>query len=306
MIALSKIRELSLSAAPAEGRPTYLSAASGLVCVKSFLYVVADDELHLGVFRAGDDSFGHQIRLFDGVLPDDKVERKKLKPDLEALTFIQADARYPHGALLALGSGSRLNRMRGARVGLDAEGAVSGAPEAVDLTPLLAPLDDMFSALNIEGAVISGGELRLFQRGNKQDNENAIVRFALSAVLAALNSGSTRPLEPSAIQYFDLGKCDGISFGFTDAAALPNGDMIFTAVAEDADNTYDDGPCRAAAIGLAPNDGALRWLRPLEQPYKVEGVDARMAGDAIKLLLVTDADDPKIPASLFSASVPLD
>lgn len=53
-ISLSRIRELDLSAAASAGRPLHLSAASGLVRAGRFLHVVADDELHLGVFRSTD------------------------------------------------------------------------------------------------------------------------------------------------------------------------------------------------------------------------------------------------------------
>ena len=85
MLSLTKIRDLDLSqSAEAEGA-SFLSAASGLVRAGSFLYVVADDELHLGVFPAAGDAPGHLIRLFEGALPASKAERKKLKPDLETL-----------------------------------------------------------------------------------------------------------------------------------------------------------------------------------------------------------------------------
>ena len=144
------------------GRPLHLSAASGLVCLHSFIYVVSDDELHLGVFGRADRKPGHLIRLFDGALADSKSDRKKQKPDLEALTLLPAYGRYHHGALLALGSGSKRNRRLGALLGLDAHGAVHGAPRVIDLSPLLAPLEEEFAALNIEGAVVSGDELRLF------------------------------------------------------------------------------------------------------------------------------------------------
>jgi hypothetical protein len=50
-------------------------------------------------------------------------------------------------------------------------------------------------------------------------------------------------------------------------------------------------------------DKELQCLYRLEQPYKVEGVNARMEGDAIRLLLVTDADDFEISAALFSAAI---
>jgi hypothetical protein len=303
MITLTKVCELNLSAAPAAGRPLHLSAASGLVCVHSFNYVVADDERHLGVFRTTSSEPGHLIRLFDGELPAPKSDRKKQKPDFEALTKLPAYGDYPHGALLALGSGSRRNRRTGALLQLDAQGAVRGSPRVVDLSPILACLDDKFPALNIEGAVVSGDELRLFQRGNKRRSENAIIRFQLSALLDVLSSEQTGAIKPSAINTFDLGQIDGIPLCFTDAAALPDGTMVFTAVAEDTDDNYNDGPCAGAAVGIV--DDELRSVHKLDRPYKVEGVDARVAGDAVRLLLVTDADDAETPAGLFSATIAL-
>jgi Family of unknown function (DUF6910) len=83
------------------------------------------------------------------------------------------------------------------------------------------------------------------------------------------------------------------------------GPWWFTAVAEDTDDPYDDGCCAGAAVGIAEADGRLCCLHRLDRPYKVEGVDARMDGDEIRLLLVTDADDPAVPAGLFAATIEL-
>ena len=298
-IPLTKVRQLDLSATT-PGRPLHLSAASGLVCLNSFNYVVADDELHLGVFRANSSEPGHLVRLFEGELPNCKVDRKKQKADFEALTLLPSYGDYPYGALLAFGSGSRPNRRLGAVLGLDAQGAVRGSPQVVDCSPILACLDGEFPALNIEGAVVSGAELRLFQRGNQRHSKNAIIRFQLSTFLDALSCEQTT-ITPLAINTFDLGQIEGIPLCFTDAAALPDGKMVFTAVAENTDDNYNDGACAGAALGIVDNE--LQCLYRLEQPYKVEGVNARVEGDAIRLLLVTDADDFEIPAALFSASI---
>jgi hypothetical protein len=302
-IALTKLRDLTIGVAPAPGRAPHLSAASGLVRVGGFLYVVADDELHLGVFGARGRTPGRMLRLFKGALPDSMKARKKRKPDLEALVLLPKSDAHKHGALLALGSGSRRNRRMGALLDLDAAGAVRGKPQAVDLTALLAPLDDEFEGLNIEGAVAQGGTLSLFQRANAKDADNAIVRFKLADVLKVLRSGRTRALDIASIVRLDLGRIDGIALGFTDAATLPGGDMIFTAVAEDTDNAYADGCCVGAAVGLADKHGRLRWLRKLDRKAKVEGIAARVDGDVIRLLLVTDADDAAVPAQLFSATI---
>lgn len=303
MIALTKLRDLDLSSAATAGRPLHLSAASGLVCVHSHIYVVADDELHLGAFRNEPRAPGRLIRLFDGELPDAKPDRKKVKPDLEALVLIPAHGDHPYGALLALGSGSRRNRRMGALLGLDSQGAVRGPPRAVDLSPILGPLHDAFAEPNIEGAVVSGNELRLIQRGNTRHPDNAVIRFPLPAVLDTLSAERSGAIKPTGIVRFDLGQIGKVPLTFTDAAALPDGRMVFTAVAEDTDDAYDDGPCAGAAIGMADNGGRLLWIERLNPTCKVEGVDARVDGSVIRLLLVTDADDPQIPAGLLSATI---
>ena len=301
MITLKKIRDLDV--APCAGAEmTHLSAASGLVRAGSFLYVVADDELHLGIFRTTGREPGELARLFDGTLPAPKAERKREKPDLEALTLFPPSADFPHGAMLALGSGSTQNRQRGVVLGLDAHGALKGEPRIVDLTSVFSCLSTL-RELNIEGAIVCGDEMRLFQRGSKGASPNVIVRFSLPAFLAALNDTASRTIEPLAAEPIDLGGIGGVPFTFTDAAALPNGEVVFTAVAEDTADSYNDGPCGGAIIGILDRESRVRRLLRLDVPLKIEGVDARADGDTISLLLVTDADDPSIPASLFSAAM---
>lgn len=301
MITLKKLRDLDVAPCPG-AEMTHLSAASGLVRAGSFLYVVADDELHLGIFRATGRDPGVLVRLFDGALPSPKAERKREKPDLEALTLLPPSADVPHGALLALGSGSTRNRQRGVVLGLDAQGALRGERKIVDLTSVFSCLSAL-RELNIEGAAVCGDEMRLFQRGSKGDSPNAIIRFSLPAFLAALHGTASRTIEPLAVQSIDLGGIGGIPFTFTDAAALPGGEAVFTAVAEDTADSYNDGPCGGAIIGILDRENRVRRLLRLGVPLKIEGVDARSDGDLISLLLVTDADDPSIPAGLFSATM---
>ena len=308
LISLTKVRTLDLSAPTSAGRTPHLSAASGLVRAGRFLYVVADDELHLGVFHATEAKAGHLIRLFPGELPAPAKERKARKPDLEALTLLPAFAGFPHGALLALGSGSKRNRRMGALLALDAQGEPGDTPQLCDLSGIFSVPEEIFAALNIEGAIVLGDELCLLQRGNKRTVENAVIRFPLPALLDLLGSGhppAAQSLIPSAICPVVLGEVDGIPLCFTDAAALPNGEFVFAAIAEDTEDNYNDGPCKGAAIGIADRQGRLRCLYRLDRPHKIEGIEATVEGDVIRLLLVTDADDATIPASLYSATLPL-
>ena len=143
----------------------------------------------------------------------------------------------------------------------------------------------------------------LFQRGNKRQADNAIIRYPLSLVIDSLQKGNTDIIEPYAINRINLGSIEGIPFCFTDATALPNGDIVFCAVAEDTEDAYRDGPCIGAAIGIISKDGHLLSLERLDLPHKIEGISTRFDGDRINLLLVTDADDAEIPAALLSASI---
>ena len=300
MIILEKLRDLTLRGDAGSIDHPYLSAASGLICTKSTIYVVADDELHLGVFPADGSDPGILLRLFPGTLPSSKSERKAIKPDLEALTLLPASAEYPHGALLAMGSGSTGNRRMAVTLELSAQGAPCGNPRIIDLTPMFTALEQEFSALNIEGAMVHGDELLLLQRGNNRDPHNAIVHYRLADATDTLFA-RTSLSRPIAIQRFLLGTVNGIPLCFTDGTALPNGEIVFCAVAEDTDDAYHDGLCTGAAIGIMDARGNVRSVQRLAQPRKIEGIAASMAGNAIRVLLVTDADDARIPAGLFSA-----
>ena len=303
MLELQKLRDLTLENPIAPGRPPHLSAASGLVMVQSLLYVVADDELSLAFFPASGAAPGKLIRYRDGELPSGKEKRKKLKPDLEALVLLPSFATCQHGALFALGSGSRKTRRQGAIFALDEHGAIREAPRAIDLSPLMAALDAEVAGLNIEGALWVQDRFMLLQRGNKGGGRNVSITLSLEDMLHALATGTVVPPVPFEIREYDLGEIDGVPLTFTDGAALSDGRIVFTAVAENTDDSYADGTCLAAAVGILSSDGVLQSLDRLDPVVKVEGIDARLAGERIELTMVSDADDAAIPASLYRAEV---
>lgn len=301
MIALTKVRDLGLAAPIAPGRPAYLSAASGLVRLNDLLYVVADDEHHLGIFRR--EGPGTLLELIEGELPVEAKARKKAKPDFEALVRLPAFRGYPDGALLASGSGSKPNRRKGALIRLMADGEPPQGVHIVDLGWLMAPLLAEFEKINVEGLAVSKDDLCVFQRGNKGHKRNAVVRFPLAPALEALVTENPAALTPLSCRDYDLGDVGGVPLTFTDGAALADGALIFSAAAEDTDDSYADGACGGAAIGLIDADGALAWITPVNEAHKIEGLDVREDGETLHLLLVTDADDIDIPAGLFAAII---
>ena len=52
-----------------------MSAASGVVRRGDFVYVIGDDELHIGEFRLSSREPGRLRRVLSGELPDDRRER---------------------------------------------------------------------------------------------------------------------------------------------------------------------------------------------------------------------------------------
>ena len=305
MIHTKKIRELNLTHGTSESRSPFVSAASGLVQVNNLLYVVADDEHHLGVFSTDHVEPGELVRLFDGTLPGDAKKRKAEKPDLETLLLLPTFVGYPHGALLAMGSGSgsRPNRDTGVLLGLDAVGNINSAPRLIDLSLLYNAIRAEVDDLNIEGVAIANSRLILLQRGNKHE-ANALIICALDPFIDDLAAHSAPRLRVSPeVRAVELGDIDGVPLSFTDVAGLPNGKLLFTAVAENTSNSYDDGACSGSAIGIVDANGNVAMIKQLDKPYKVEGVAATMQADEIHLLLVTDADDVSKPAWLLSAVI---
>jgi hypothetical protein len=261
-----------------------VSAASGLVVVGDRMYVVADDDLALAIYDL-DGRRIDRVALLPGALPEDAKERKRLKPDLEALALIAPDR------LVALGSGSKPNRMRGAAVTIGAQ-----TPEVapIDLAPLYRAIEGTVGRVNIEGAAVSRDRLVLLQR-----------REPHAAIVDLARARDARVWDASLlvdVRRIELGASGGIPLGFTDASPLPDGRIVFSAAAEDTDDPYEDGPCLGSVVGVLDPRGAVLDLEPIDVAAKIEGVHAALAPDgSIDLVLVADADDPAIPSPLFRA-----
>lgn len=306
MIRTRLLRLLDLQPEHAATPVGHVSAASGLVAHCDWLYVVADDTNDLGVFPASGGTGGRLRRMFDTLLPVSPAARKAHKADLEVLLQVPPFDAHAHGALLALGSGSTARRERGAWFVLDADGIARSDAKTLDLAPLYAQFRASFPALNLEGAVIMSNQLVLLQRASRIDPRNALLRVPLAALTRALASGTFAELDSApAIDVVDLGDRDGVPWSFTDAAALEDGGLVFSAVAEDTDDTYRDGPCLGSAIGCLSREGTLEWLQRLDVHAKIEGIDVRRAGHLLQLRMVTDADDAGVPGQLLEAQIDL-
>lgn len=308
MIQLTEVKRLLLPQGTHVDRHPHLSAASGLVQVGPWLYVVADDEVHLGQFLLEGNAHGQLHRCFEDDLPLEHEARKAEKPDIEVLTllpdfFLPGMKTPAHTTLLALGSGSKKNRHRSAIIPLDKTGNIAAGATVIELEQFYDFLKKEIGKLNIEGATVVGEHVFLFQRGNKKNKLNASIRLARDDFYKILLTPNKKHQPQIHITPYDLGLIEGVPLCFTDATNLHDGKIVFTASAENTSDSYLDGKCMGSAIGIINRRGDLVALESIDKCVKVEGIEANEMDNRIELLLVTDADDATEPAQLYSASV---
>jgi hypothetical protein len=289
------------AAEPALDLPGHVRAGSGLRRWAGRLAVVQDDVNALALLDEGSG------RVTPLVLPagpggqrqfSERRGNKAAKLDLEACVVL------PDGRLLALGSGSTAARERLVLVDLEQHVRwIAGGPLYAGLR---ARAEFAGSELNVEGAAVVGQRLRLFQRGNGANADgrapvNAVGDLELSQLVRWLDGGGPVPTLVD-VQVVPLGEVAGVPFGFTDAAALADGRVVFLAGAEDSPDTYRDGAVLGARVGLL--DGASVVMADVVEPdgrptaLKLEGVEvvAASAATGIDLWVVADMDDPEVPA----------
>lgn len=262
-----------------------VSSASGLIRLNGKFYVVADDDLNLISFTETETGF-NRTKLFSGSLPEDPVARKKVKPDLEALTFISS-----LGAIMVLPSGSKPNRNTGALIH-------SGSVSNIDFSGLFAALSDKIENLNLEGIVEFENSIKLFQRGNAKGANNSIITLQTDQFVTELKTGMVTAKSLTGIQNCDLGHLNGVPLSFTDAAVWNSATgkkVVFLAAAEDTQTTYDDGEYRGAIFGVLNEAGDVIYEEEILSPQKPEGLWAE--NDVF--YFVTDADDPSKKSELY-------
>jgi hypothetical protein len=257
----------------------FLSAASGLALARDHFYVIADDELFALKIDKNNFANTQKITLFSGVLSEEKKLRKKTKPDLESIVEL------PSGDLLCIPSGSEEHRVLGALIKNDGAAVIS-------FQTLYIKLREIFTELNIEGSVVVGHSLRLFQRGNGEKHENATVDVNLVDFLQGLISITN-------IQRYSLGELNGAALSFTDAT-LYNDRIYFLAAAEASESTYLDGEFKGAVLGMMDLSGRMLKQEVLDVRSKPEGLSLEQD----YFFIVTDDDDRSKPSFLLRGSLP--
>jgi len=277
--------------------PAHVRAASAVRRSAQRLVIVQDDVNVLVLEHEGAKTEAVLLPAGEGGLRsfDERRGNKHAKMDLEACAVL------PDGRLVAFGSGSTHARERLVVFGPDA------VVRTVDGSDLYASFraETRFagSELNIEGALVVGDALRLFQRGNGArarglEPVNATLDLQVDAFSDWLDTGSALPASSNIVQY-DLGLAGDVPFTFTDAALMAEGRVAFLACAEASPDTYHDGVVLGSCFGII--DGREVRLGPIVNPdgspaaLKLEGIERR-PGSELSFDVVADMDRPDEPA----------
>lgn len=299
-------RPLRYSAEPgtASGIASYVRAASAIRRLGTRLIVIQDDVNALAVIDASN-------RIVPLLLPrgadgrrsfDDTIGNKRLKMDLEAAVAL------PDARVLAFGSGSARAREKILVVEWGTSVRVRRAPGLY--ARLRKHCETVGTELNIEGAVIQGHRLRLFQRGNGErvtgGRSGSLVFDVDFAQFLAWLAGRGPVPNVTDVLEVDLGTIDGVPFGFTDAAVTADGRIAFLACAEESANVRGDGPVLGCRFGwLDDTDASVTAVIEPDgraTALKLEGIEPR-PGSTEMFDVVADMDRPDQPALLVGLRV---
>lgn len=208
-----------------------IGSASGLFLRGDLLYIIGDNSGYLNVYNIKTKALQKIQILFDKKFSQLENIPKPLKPDFEILC--------QHGdKLYILGSGSTPKRNLMIEFDLKTHKIIQkDLTETYGNLKSIARIDDQ--NFNLEGAIFTGNEWLLFNRGNGLDAKNGIFK---------IEGTDLNKAEWIKFSSFKLANIDHVESSFTDATLVKN-EIFFIATAEDTRSTYADGEILGSFIG---------------------------------------------------------
>lgn len=260
-----------------------VGAASGIHYQEGDIYLIGDNSAYLYQFQLTTKRLCKtQVLSTDAGEPVDNM-RKQNKPDFETLCFYQ-------NKLYLLGSGSTSKRNT-----LVIYCILRQTFYEQDLSEIYAKL--IISAaidqdnLNIEGAIFTGQEWLLFNRGNGSLARNGIFRIVGEKLTAACEIQFTPIVLP---------KIENVVSSFTDAVRLGR-QIYFLTTAEDTVSTYEDGKVLGSFVGCMDVDSfEMKFIVQISSSHKFEGITIyKQREDGITFLLCEDKDSEEMSSNLY-------
>ena len=262
-----------------------VGSASGLFLAQDLLYIIGDNSGYLYAYHIADQKLD-RIQLLLGQNQLENIPKKD-KPDFEVLC-------HHNGVLYILGSGSEANRNLMVEYHLQTKEMVRhDLSEIYNNIKKNAFIDD--ANLNIEGAIFTGEEWFLFNRGNGNAAKNGIIKIVGQHLLKA-----------DKIEFFPivLQKTNHVVASFTDAI-LHQGQIYFIAAAEDTTSTFNDGEILGSYMGsIDAKTLGLNYTKKIADHQKFEGISFfKQNADSIEFLLCEDRDTEKLETIIYTLAI---
>lgn len=260
-----------------------IGSASGLFLHEDLLYIISDNSGHLNEYNIKTKKL-HKIQILsDQTLNQLENIPKALKPDFEILC--------EHGdKLYILGSGSTPKRNLMIEFDLKTQKVFQkDLTKTYSLLKSISKTDDQ--NFNLEGAIFTGNEWLLFNRGNGIDAKNGIF---------TIQGADLAKIRQAAFKLFKLPNIDRVESSFTDAVLVKN-EIFFIATAEDTKSTYADGEILGSFIGSI-NLQTLKFTfsNKISARHKFEGITLLNQGEhSTTFLLCEDRDSEELKTVIY-------
>lgn len=260
-----------------------IGSASGLIYKHNTLFIIGDNSGFLYEYAIPTETLQqHQI------IKNASVNiAKSEKPDFEAITHF-GDTLYVFGS----GSTEKRNKMIEINT-LEKEIRTN------DLTDLYSVMQS-FGAIkpedfNIEGAVYTGKEWYLFNRGNSATAKNVVFSVQGKNLVNEFNILSNN---------YKLPKIKGVRSSFTDAVILKD-KIYFLATAEDTKSTYEDGEILGSFIGcIDTKTMKIDFTKKISDTQKFEGITMyQNTNHTIEFLLCEDTDTDLLETTIYKLTL---
>lgn len=262
-----------------------VGSASGLFLYQNLLYVIGDNSGYLYEYHIANERL-NRIQILPKPSLLENIPKKD-KPDFEVLCYYDE-------VLYILGSGSAANRNLMVEYRLKTKEIIRH-----DLSKLYQRIKEVVSIddanLNIEGAIFTGEEWFLFNRGNGNAAKNGIIK------IAGHNLTAENKIEFFAIV---LQKTNHVIASFTDAI-LYKDQIYFIAAAEDTTSTFDDGEIQGSYMGsIDCKTLSLNYTKKIADRQKFEGITFfKQHDDKIEFLLCEDRDTEHLETIIYKLLV---
>ncbi|ARS41292.1 hypothetical protein CA265_17175 [Sphingobacteriaceae bacterium GW460-11-11-14-LB5] len=232
-----------------------IGSASGLFASGNLLYIIGDNSAYLNAYNIKTKQLRKIQVLFNTGLKQLENIPKSLKPDFEILC--QHDDK-----LYLLGSGSTPKRNLMIEFDLKTQKVIQkDLTETYTRLKAIAEIDDQ--NLNLEGAIFTGKEWLLFNRGNGINAKNGIFK------IPGADLTDTNQIK---FNSFKLPNIDHVESSFTDATRVKN-EIFFIATAEDTKSTYADGEILGSFVGsINLPTLKLNFSNKISDQHKFEGI----------------------------------